>query len=193
MTLNSIYTDKILKTLCSILLNVTPKRTLGLIATIGIFFFSLAEFSLSLAQSRYYISRPNERHLPTGCQPGTGPQYQSFDPRLGSILEAGSNGQRDLIIFHPVQLCRAAADICAGKLTGPQCCINACRQLHNVSAQKFDVKTYQDPGYEECVSFCPNVPSFTSTRPELKNQLIPEGGIKIHRGTAANTVPNQKK
>ena len=49
-------------------------------------FFELFEPTAAVAKSRVYGSRPSGFALATGCGIGMGPQYQSYDPRIGRLL-----------------------------------------------------------------------------------------------------------
>jgi hypothetical protein len=110
----------------------------------------------SMAAPRYFMLRSGAEQLPTGCQLGWGPQYQSFDGWMGRRIVIGS---RDFFDFNPVHVCKAAANVCTSQMSGQSCCINACRQ-HNTGMGVRASAVVSIEGFQECTKKCPGAPTF---------------------------------
>ena len=163
------------------------KRLSGLLALLALVFCGVlgslfptdafAQAKAAALGSRYSIVRQHLSQLPTGCQLGWGPQFQSFDGHLGRKVVIGN---REFIDFNPVRVCKAAAKICLSQLSGQSCCDNACRQhiierprpKTNEKGEKTDTSIFMN-GFIECTKRCPGVPTFNAVKVDDKGLEAP--------------------
>jgi hypothetical protein len=141
----------------------------------SVFFLAILTFLGILGSSEiwakpsYYGMRTQPLLLPTGCKLGWGPQYQSFDGRLGQIFE--ENGWQ-IIEFNPIQVCKAASKICTSQLPGPSCCLNACKQNNTDLSEKSQTgEAFDEAGYLACTEKCVGAPSYETESLKGKSQL----------------------
>ena len=141
------------------------------------------------AKGRLYGAKPMNSALATGCGLGMGPQYQSYDPRIGRFVgydtKTGhfvSTGDFKYVDFNPLTLCRKAASICESQPSGQHCCINACRQTF--SGFDGNLSAVAQSFFQKCTLKCPGLPTIQNNNKGLENRTT-----VFHTATFPKVVP----
>ena len=140
------------------------RKAILLSFALSVFFGLGAVLSQRAEGTGFSMKRNSLSQLPTGCQQGKGPQFRSFDGRLGLWTEENS---RWFVDFFPAATCKEAAKVCTSQLAGQSCCKEACRQREEQKNGQFDRRRYS-----ECADRCIGLPSFKTLKPSREGSSM---------------------